>query len=77
MIAWHKRPVPRPYFFRNSPDRQRFDGFQELPAFSGQKLQGLSMGFQNQGFPQAKLNEIHGAWGDTKNMAPWLRNLLS
>ena len=20
------------------------------------------------GFPQAKLNEIHGAWGDTKNM---------
>ena len=31
------------------------------------------MGFQlNQGFPQAKLNEIHGAWGDTKNMAAQL-----
>lgn len=25
---------------------------------------------QKAGFPQAKINEIHGAWGDTKNQAP-------
>ncbi|CAK9002364.1 unnamed protein product [Durusdinium trenchii] len=32
---------------------------------------------QKAGFPQAKLNEIHGAWGDTKNMATVLCGVLS
>lgn len=31
---------------------------------------------QKAGFPQAKLNEIHGAWGDTKNMVKMMDDTL-
>ena len=31
---------------------------------------------QKAGFPQAKLNEIHGAWGDTKNQVKMMDDTL-